>query len=257
MFDALWTLRLRWRLWLGTTGLLLVTVAVPIWWQTAPPAYQAEAVIVVEATSKGVLLGRLNSGVVARATGLRAGESVLAVGRENSELVRVIGTATAAMRAVAIANDVIETLLNELRTDAARRQGMVDVGVAGRRQRLEQEHRAVEAALRKLPAPNGLPVPAGGTLVVVGDAHPKDVFRVALESRYLELTKTLAALAPPASGAGPGITVLDPAVAATALPVPWAPLRSAVVVSLVLGLVFPLGREWWMRELAQRRGGES
>ena len=257
MFDALWTLRVRWKLWLGTTGLLLLGTAGPIWWQTAPPAYHAEAVIVLEGASKGVLLGRLNSGVVARATGLRAGESVRAEGQANSELVRVIGTAQAAPRAVAIANGVIGTLLSELRADAARRQGMHEVGVTLTRHRLEQEHRAVEAELRKLPPPNGLPVPAGGTLVVMGDAHPKDVFRVALESRYLELTKTLAALAPPASGAGPGITVLDPAVAATALPVPWAPLRSAVVVSLVLGLVFPLGREWWMRELAQRRGGES
>ena len=257
MFDALWTLRLRWRLWLGTTGLLLVTVAVPIWWQTAPPAYQAEAVIVVEVASKWVLLGRLNSVVVARATWLRAGESVRAEGQANSELVRVIGTAQAAPRAVAIANGVIGTLLSELRADAARRQGMHEVGVTLTRHRLEQEHRAVEAELRKLPPPNGLPVPAGGTLVVVGDAHPNDVFRVALETRYLELTKTLAALAPPASGAAPGITVLDPAVVATALPVPIAPLRAAVVASLILGALLPLVREWWRRELAQRRGGES
>ena len=258
MFEALWTLRLRWKLWLGTTALLLLGTAGPIWWQTPPPVYQAEATLVLEAGRKGILLGQLNSGVVARATGLRAGESVQAQGQPNSELVRVVGTAPAAARAVAITNGVVATLSGELEADQARRLASLERTGTVTRHRLQEEQREVEAALRRLPPGNGVPpVPAGGTLVVVGDPHPKDVFRTALETRYVELTKTLAAWVPPASGVVPAITILDPAVTATAVPPPFAPLRAALIASLILGAMMPLIREWWRLELAHRRGGES
>lgn len=256
MFDALWTLRLRWRLWLGTTGLLLFFVAGPIWWQTPPPTYQAATTIVVDGKGKGMLLGRLNSALLARQAGLQGGETGRAAGLTNSELVQVTGTAPTPGRAVAVANGLVATLQAQFDQEAGHQRAVAEVGVTLTRQRLLTEVAKVEAALRQLPPPNGHPTPpAGGTVVIVGEGR-RDVVRLALETRYLELTKTLAAWTPPASGVVPAITVLDPAVTATAVAPPFAPLRAAAVASLVLGLMVTWVREWWTRELAQRRGGD-
>ena len=255
MFDALWTLRLRWRLWLGTTGLLLLLGAGPVWWRQPPPTYQAEATVVVDGKAKAVLLGHLNSARLARQAGLRGGEAVRAEIPPHSDLVRVIGQAPTPDWEIWAPMAVLATLERQLAAETTRHRAEAEGGVTRTRRQLEQDLEQVTAALRRLPPPNGLPpVPAGGTLVLVGEGR-RDVVRLALETRYLEVTKALAGLTLPVSGPSGGVTILDPAVTATAIPPPFAPLRAALIASLILGAMVAWVREWWSRELAQRKGG--
>lgn len=102
--DLLHALRWLWWLPIPATTLLVAVLA-------EPSHYRAAAEVWIDPSKAPIILGRLNSGLVARGVGLGASERVEALRPKRADaLVRVVGRAADGARAVAVTNAVVATV---------------------------------------------------------------------------------------------------------------------------------------------------